>query len=70
MLVVALMEKTIRRFTSFEEMKADEYRQWQAMPAAARIQAVSDITAISYAIGEQSAHVPRLQRTLVRIKRA
>jgi hypothetical protein len=24
------MDKTIRKYTSFEEMKADEYRYWQS----------------------------------------
>ena len=63
------MDKTIRRFASFDAMKADEYRQWQAMPACARMQAVSDLTANGYAVGGRIADVPRLQRTLVRLKR-
>ena len=26
------MDKTIRKYASFEEMKADEYRYWQRRP--------------------------------------
>jgi hypothetical protein len=27
------MDKTIRKYASFEEMKADDYREWQELPA-------------------------------------
>ena len=30
------MDKTIRKYTKFEEMKADEYREWQALPGHER----------------------------------
>jgi hypothetical protein len=31
------MDKTIRKYTSFDEMKADEYRYWQSRPVYERI---------------------------------
>lgn len=41
------MDKTIRTFTSFEAMKAEEYLDWQARLAHERMRAVSEITQIS-----------------------
>jgi len=34
------MDKTIRKYASFDEMKADEYRYWQSRPAYERMDAV------------------------------
>jgi len=34
------MDKTLRKYTSFDEMKADEYRYWQSRPAHERMDAV------------------------------
>ena len=36
------MDKTIRRYTDFEEMKADEYRYWQSRPVYERVAAVPE----------------------------
>jgi hypothetical protein len=33
------MDKTIRKYTSFDEMKADEYRYWQSRPVYERTDA-------------------------------
>ncbi len=63
------MDKTIRRYTDFEEMKADEYRYWQSRPIHERIAAVSELTQEQYALKGAAPNVPRLQRTLVRFER-
>jgi hypothetical protein len=54
------MDKTIRKYTNFDEMKADEYRYWQSRPVHERVAAVSELT--------QEHYVPRLQRTLVHVE--
>ncbi|MGO8815312.1 MAG: hypothetical protein ACLQVG_11725 [Terriglobia bacterium] len=64
------MDKTIRRYTKFEEMKADEYLYWQSRPVHERIKAVSELTHEHYAMKGAVPDVPRLQRTLVRFERA
>jgi hypothetical protein len=63
------MDKTIRKYTKFEEMKADEYRYWQSRPVHERVQAVSEITQEQYAMKGAVPDVPRLQRTFVRFER-
>jgi hypothetical protein len=63
------MDKTIRKYTNFEEMKADEYRYWQSRPVHERLAAVSELTQEQYAMKGESPDVPRLQRTLVRFER-
>ncbi len=64
------VDKSIRRYTSFEEMKADEYRYWQSRPVYERLNAVSELTTEHYALKGTFRDVPRLQRTLVRFQRA
>jgi hypothetical protein len=64
------MDKTFRRYTSFEDMKADEYRYWQSRPIHERVKAVFELTQEHYALKGAAADVPRLQRTLVRLERA
>jgi hypothetical protein len=64
------MDKTIRRYTDFAEMKADEYRYWQSRPVHERVKAVSELTQEQYAPKGAAPDVPRLQRTLVRFERA
>lgn len=64
------MDKTIRKYTSFDEMKADEYRYWQSRPLYERVNAVSELTQEQYAMKGEVHDVPRLQRTLVRFERA
>ncbi|MGO9262617.1 MAG: hypothetical protein ACLQU1_41000 [Bryobacteraceae bacterium] len=63
------MDKTIRKYTSFEEMKADEYRYWQSRPAHERLNAVSELTEELYAMKGAAPDVPRLQRTVVHFQR-
>ena len=67
MLKTERMDKTIRKYASFDEMKADEYRYWQSRPVHERVAAVTELTQELYAM---KGEVPRLQRTLVRFERA
>ena len=63
------MDKTIRKFASFDAMKAEEYRAWQTLPAAARLDVAAELSIMLYGLKEPSKNVPaRLQRTLVRLQ--
>jgi hypothetical protein len=37
------MDLTIRKYNSFDEMKADEYRYWQSRPVWERMDAVEEM---------------------------
>lgn len=37
------MNPTLRKYSSFEEMKRDEYRYWQSRPAYERFEAVEEM---------------------------
>jgi hypothetical protein len=63
------MDKIIRKYTDFDEMKADEYRYWQSRPVHERVNAVSELTQEHYAMKGTVPDVSRLQRTLVRFER-
>ena len=63
------MGTILRKYTSFEEMKADEYRYWQSRPVHERMDAVVELTLAMYAMKGMAQDVPRLQRTLVHIQR-
>jgi hypothetical protein len=63
------MDKTIRIFTSHEAMKAEEYAYWQGRPVHERMDAVSEITRVAYAMKEFLPDVPRLQRTVAILPR-
>ncbi|HEY0790650.1 MAG TPA: hypothetical protein VGD78_06255 [Chthoniobacterales bacterium] len=60
----------IRKYSSFDEMKADEYRYWQSRPVQERMDAVEEINLTAYAIKgvEIMPDVPRLQRPFVRLQ--
>ena len=62
---------TVRRYTEFAEMKADEYRYWQSRPAHERLDAVEEMIEAAYALKgwEMEPDVPRLQRPFVRLPR-
>ena len=64
------VDKRIRKYTDFEEMKADEYRYWQSRPVHERVAAVSQLTEEGYRLKGIGPDAFRLQRTLVRIERA
>ena len=61
------MDPILRKYASFEEMKADEYRYWQGRPVHERMDAVEEINLAAYAIKgiELGPDVPRLQRPFV-----
>ena len=63
------MEPTIRRYTSLDEMKADEYRYWQSRPVYERMDAVEEMIQTAYALKgwKMEPDVPRLQRPFVRL---
>ena len=63
------VDKTIRRYDSFDEMKADEYRYWQSRPIHERVAAVSELTKEGYKMKGVKPDAFRLQRTLVRFER-
>ena len=60
------MDKTIRKYASFDEMKTDEYRYWQSRPVHERMDAVEEMIQTAYALKgwELEPDVPRLQRPL------
>jgi hypothetical protein len=53
----------IRKYASFDEMKADEYRYWQGRPAHERLDAVEELIQTVYALKgwEIEPDAPRLQ---------
>jgi len=70
------MEKTIRRFASHAEQKAEVYRYWRSRPPAERFLAVWDATlsahVFSSAAKGQTKYDPtrRSEAALTRIQRA
>ncbi|MDE3201670.1 MAG: hypothetical protein KGN79_12200 [Acidobacteriota bacterium] len=64
------MQPMLRRYSSLDEMKLDEYRYWQSRPAYERFEAVEEILRTASAIKglEPEPDVPRLQRPFVRIQ--
>lgn len=63
------MDKTIRKYVSLDEMKADEYRYWQSRPVHERVAAVSELTEAGYKLKGFQADDFRLLRTLVHFER-
>jgi hypothetical protein len=63
------VDKSIRKYSSLDEMKADEYREWQKLPAHERMRAVAELSLAAYEMKEPTADVRRLQRTLVHLQR-
>lgn len=63
------MDKTVRVFDSFAEMKAAEYRYWRSRPVHERMAAVSEITRAAWSLKEALPDVPRLQRTIAVLPR-
>lgn len=61
------MDKTLRRYTSLDEMKRDEYREWQKLTPLERLDAGAELSIGAYSF--KHAHVPqRMERTLVRLQ--
>jgi hypothetical protein len=63
------MDAALRKYTSFEEMKADEYRYWQSRPVHERIDAVEELNRIAYAMKgiETETNVSGVQGPLIRV---
>ncbi len=62
--------KTIRKFTSHAEQKAETYRYWRSRPPAERFLAVWEATAAAYAFkGVKYDPTRRSEATLTRIER-
>ena len=59
----------IRKYASFDEMKADEYRYWQSRPVQERMEAVEEMIQTAYALKgwKMEPDVPRLQRPFARL---
>jgi hypothetical protein len=59
----------VRRYASFDEMKADEYGYWQSRPVHERMDAVEEMIETAYALKgwKIEPDVPRLQRPFVRL---
>lgn len=65
------MDKTLRVYDNFDEMKADEYREWQALPGYERLKAVTELSVELYGLKQATGDAqPRLQRTLVHLQRS
>jgi hypothetical protein len=65
------MDKAIRKYASLDEMKADEYREWQQLPGYERLNAAAALSLAAYQMKEPTCDArPRLQRALVHIQRA
>ena len=63
------MDKTIRRYTNFANIKADEYRYWQSRPGHERVGSHEEMVETAYRMKgwELPPDVPRLQRPFVRL---
>lgn len=61
------MQKELRKYESFDDMKADDYDYWQSRPVHERLAAVDELTRAVYALKGAPPDAFRLQRTLVRI---
>jgi len=62
------MDKTIRKFTSFQEVKDDEYRYWQSLPPAERIEAAFQLSVDLYRMKGIEPDGAALKRSLVRVE--
>ena len=66
---IKLMNKAIVTYTSLDEMKAEEFREWRALPAHERLRAAAELTLAAYRMKEPAQDVRRIQRTLVHLQR-
>ncbi len=67
------MDKTIRKFTSHEEMRAETYRYWRTRPDGEVFDAIAEMSAEAYAeyykLKGIVPHVEGPPRSLTRIQR-
>ncbi len=64
------MEMTLRKFTSFQDIKDEEYRYWQSVTAETRIQAIYDHSVEVYRDKGILPDGQQLKTTVVRFERA
>jgi len=64
-----MMNKAIVTYTGLDEMKAEEFREWRALPAHERLRAAAELTLAAYRMKEPAQDVRRIQRTLVHLRR-
>jgi hypothetical protein len=62
------MDKTIRKFNSFAEVKDEEYRYWQSVPPAERIEAAFQLSVEQYRMKGIEPDGSALKRSLVRVE--
>jgi hypothetical protein len=64
------MDKTVRKYASLDEMKADDYREWQEQPGYERLNAAAALSLAAYQMKEPTRDARQgLQRTLVHLQR-
>jgi hypothetical protein len=63
------MQMTVRKFTSHQDVKDEEYRYWQSVPAEQRIQAIYDHSVEVYRDRGTPPDGQQLKRTVVRFER-
>ncbi len=63
------MNKAIVTYNSFDEMKAAELREWQALPAHERLRAVAEMTLAAWRMKEPTAEISQMDKTLVHLPR-
>ena len=64
------MDKTLRKFSSFDEMKDEEFRYWQSVTPAERFAAGHQMSVEGYKAYGYSADGAELKRVAVRIEQA
>jgi hypothetical protein len=57
------MDKTIRKFTDFDELKAEEYRYWQSRPVHERWAATEELSLLAYALKHKGTAARTAQST-------
>lgn len=60
---------TLRRFSSLDAMKAEEYAYWQSRPIHERLDAGAELSAQGYAATNPASHVSRLRTVAHHLKR-
>lgn len=63
------MDKSIRKYSNFDDMKDEEYRYWQSRPVHERVAAIWELTEECYKMKGYKADAFRLQRTVVHFER-
>jgi hypothetical protein len=63
-----VMEKTIRFVSDLNELKAQDYRYWQSVPAAERMKAVWELSVLGYQMKGFRPDGQELRRSVVRLE--